>query len=78
MSIDSLRNNIINLISETNNFAMLKDIGKIVSISSISEDEIKLTEYQLKEINEAIEQIEKQEFLTHQEAKNKTSEWLNQ
>jgi len=76
MNTSDLKLNLINAISKTDNPILLMEINKLIDISIEDSSVYKLDKEQKKAIKIAKEQIKRGEFLSHEEAKKQTKEWL--
>ena len=71
-----IKTNLINAINQTDNPVLLMEISKLIDISFAAEKVIKLNKRQISDIETAIAQIKNGEFLTSEEAKKQSKEWL--
>jgi predicted transcriptional regulator len=71
-----IKTNLINAINQTDNPVLLMEISKLIDIGFADEKVIKLNKRQISDIETAIAQIENGEFLTNEEAKKQSKEWL--
>ena len=76
MITQEIKTNLINAINQTDNPVLLMDICKLIDIGFADEKVIKLNKRQISDIETAIAQIENGEFLTNEEAKKQSKEWL--
>ena len=76
MNTQQIKVNLINAINNINNPALLMKMSKIVEINSEDRKIIKLKQDQIDELKIAIAQIENGEFLSHEDAKKQSEEWL--
>lgn len=71
-----IKKNLINAINQTDDPVLLMEISKLIDICFADEKVIKLNKRQISDIETAIAQIENGEFLTNEEAKKQSKEWL--
>ena len=76
MRTQEIKTNLINAINQTDNPVLLMEISKLIDIDFADDKVVKLNKKQITEIETAIAQIENGEFLTHEEAKKQSKEWL--
>jgi len=76
MGTEQIKTDLINAINQTNNPFLLLEISKLMNIGSRREEVVNLTSEQIVELKTAILEIENGGFLTHEEAKKQTEEWL--
>jgi hypothetical protein len=78
MTTIELRNKVIHRIHQINNNETLYDIYRLLEIDADDSEIMKLSENHKKAIEEASSQIEKGEFLFHQQANKDIDEWLSE
>lgn len=77
MTTKELRHKVIDRINKLDDESLLNDLIKIID-NTINEDEIyRLSDEHKKAVNTAINQIEKGDYLTHEQSNKQIDEWLN-
>lgn len=73
----TLKEKLISKIQNIENEDILKEVYRLLEIESEDLNSYTLTDDQLNIVHEAKEQINKGQFLTHEEAQQKINKWLN-
>lgn len=77
MTTQELKNKVIDKVNAIEDDALLLDIINLLEGSLKSKRIYRISEEHIKAVNEGIEQIEKGDFLTNEQANKQTNEWLN-
>ena len=77
MSKPTLKEVIISKIQNIDNDAILREVYRLLEIEQEDLESYTLTDDQVSVVNEAKEQINIGQFLTHEEAQIKINKWLN-
>lgn len=77
MNITLLKETLISKIHAIEDENVLKEVYRLLEISSEDLESYPLTDDQISIVNEAKEQINNGQFLTHEEAQIKINQWLN-
>lgn len=75
-TIDNIRNSLIDKILCINNKEFLAALDNLISSSKTGKESIELTEEQIIMLQMSEEDISNGDVITHQDLKDKTSEWL--
>lgn len=76
MTTKDLKNRIMSKVKSLNNETLLREISKLLEIEEDLEEVYKISEEQLLVVEEGLEQLDKGQFLTHEEANAEIEEWL--
>ena len=77
MNKATLKEKLISKIQNIENVDVLKEVYHLLEIESEDIEAYTLTDEQISIVHEAKEQINKGQFLTHEEAQLKINQWLN-
>ena len=76
MNTQQLKLNLINVINQTENPVLLLEMTRLANMNLKDDSIIQLLPEQIDEIERAINQIDKGEYYTHDEAKELSDKWL--
>ena len=77
MTTNELRKRVINKINELDDESLLLDLIRIIEVSTDDHEIYRLSDNHKIAINQAIDQIEKGDYLTNEQSNQKIDEWLN-
>lgn len=77
MNKPTLKEKLISKIQNIENEDILNEVYRLLEIESDDLESYSLSDEQISVVNEAKEQINKGQFLTHEEAQLKINQWLN-
>lgn len=77
MNTQQIKADLINAINQSNNPILLMEISKLINIDLENKEVIKLKKNQIDELKTAVSQIEKGKFITGEDEKKQSEEWLS-
>lgn len=76
MHSSEIKKNLLEVIANSNTPELLKEISRLMDINLGAESGIDLTQEQVDELEIAINELESGDFISHDEAKKQSAEWL--